>query len=72
MAHSERQVMSMKPKCKLIGEDGNIFNLMGLASKALKAAGKPEHAQEMVQRITTSAKSYDEALNIIMEYVDVE
>lgn len=72
MAHSERQVMSMKPKCKLIGEDGNIFNLMGLASKTLKAAGKSEHAQEMVQRITTSAKSYDEALNIIMEYVNVE
>ena len=62
----------MKPKCKLIGEDGNIFNLMGLASKALKVAGKSEHAQEMVQRIITSAKSYDEALNIIMEYVEVE
>jgi hypothetical protein len=22
-----------KPKCKLIGEDGNIFNLMGIASR---------------------------------------
>ena len=27
--------MSKKPKCPLIGQDGNIFNLMGIASKTL-------------------------------------
>jgi hypothetical protein len=62
----------MKPKCKLIGENGNIFNLMGIASKALRRVGQNEEAKEMVNRITTEAKSYDEALIIIMEYVDVE
>jgi hypothetical protein len=64
-------VKTVKPKCKLVGKDGNIFNLMGIASKALKEAGLKEKADEMVQRIMSS-KSYDEALGIIMEYVDVE
>lgn len=61
----------MKPKCKLVGKDGNIFNLMGIASRTLKSAGLKEKADEMIQRITSS-KSYDEALGIIMEYVEVE
>jgi AmiR/NasT family two-component response regulator len=60
-----------KPKCKLIGEDGNIFNLMGIASRTLKRAGLKKQAEEMVDRITKS-KSYEEALGIIMEYVEVE
>jgi len=62
----------MKPKCRLIGEDGNIFNLMGIVSRTLKEAGEPEKAEEMIRRITSDAKSYDEALNMLMEYVDVE
>ena len=62
----------MKPKCRLIGEDGNIFNLMGIATITLKKAGEAEKAKEMTRRITTEAKSYDEALQILMEYVDVE
>jgi hypothetical protein len=62
----------MKPKCRLIGEDGNIFNLMGIVSRTLKEAGEPEKADEMIKRITSDAKSYDEALAMLMEYVDVE
>jgi hypothetical protein len=62
----------MKPKCRLIGEDGNIFNLMGIVSRTLKEAGEPEKADEMIRRITSGAKSYDEALSMLMEYVDVE
>jgi hypothetical protein len=62
----------MKPKCKLIGEDGNIFNLMGIVSRTLKEAGQPEKADELKKRIPKEAKSYDEALAILMEYVDVE
>ena len=61
----------MKPKCKLVGQDGNIFNLMGIAARTLKEAGFKEKATEMTDRITKS-KSYDEALRIIMEYVEVE
>ena len=72
MAPSERLVKVMKPKCKLIGEDGNVFNLMGIVSKTLKEAGEPEKADKMIRRITKTAKSYDDALAILMEYVDEE
>lgn len=60
-----------KPKCKLIGEDGNIYNLMGIASRTLKRNGMGKEADEMCNKITTSAKSYYEALNILSEYVDI-
>ena len=59
----------VKPECALIGEDGNIFNLMGKASRALKRAGYQEQATEMQERVTNSG-NYHEALGIIMEYVD--
>ena len=59
-----------KPVCKLIGKDGNIFNLMGIASKTLKEAGMNEEAKEMVERINNS-NSYIEALAIISEYVEI-
>lgn len=61
-----------KPKCKLVGENGNIFNLMGIASRTLKNAGQPEKAKEMCNKITLLAKSYEEALVIISEYVEIE
>lgn len=59
-----------KPKCKLIGENGNIFNLMGIAYKTLKEAGLIEEAKEMVEKVTSS-DSYLEALAIISEYVEI-
>ena len=59
-----------KPKCALIGEDGNIFNLMGIASRTLKRNGMQEEAQEMCDKITNS-ESYDQALAIISDYVEV-
>ena len=34
--------MSKKPKCPLIGQDGNVFNLIGIASKTLKRNGMPD------------------------------
>ena len=60
---------AVKPRCKLIGEDGNIFNLMGLASRALRKAKLEDKSKEMCDRITHS-ESYSMALSIIMEYVD--
>ncbi len=61
----------IKPKCKLIGEDGNIFFILGRVSKVLKETGKADHAKECSGRVMNSG-SYDEALRIIMEYVEVE
>ena len=61
----------VKPKCALIGEDGNIFHLMGMASRTLKRNGMSEEATEMCNRITSGAKSYDEALMILQDYVEI-
>lgn len=59
-----------KPDCKLIGEDGNIFNLIGIASRTLRQNGMAEQAVEMRDRIRES-DSYDKALCIIGEYVNI-
>jgi hypothetical protein len=59
-----------KPKAKLLGKDGNVFNLLGICSLALKNAGQKEEAKEMAEKVFES-KSYDEALAIMMEYCDV-
>lgn len=59
-----------KPDCKLVGEDGNIFNLMARASRTLRENDLSEEAAEMRERITSSG-SYDEALCIIGEYVNI-
>lgn len=62
---------SLKPDCPLIGQDGNIFNLMGIASRTLRQNGMSEQAAEMRSRITETAGSYSEALGIIGEYVNI-
>ena len=60
-----------KPKCKLVGSNGNIFVLLGIASHALKRSGMADEAKEMCDRVYSSG-SYYEALGIITEYVDDE
>ena len=62
--------MNEKPKCPLIGADGNIFNLLGMASRTLRENGMSEQAKEMQKRILSS-NSYYEALNVIGEYVEI-
>lgn len=70
MGYSIDEHTVKKPKCALIGEDGNIFNLMGIASRTLKRNGMQEEAKEMCEKITSS-ESYDQALAIISDYVEV-
>ena len=60
-----------KPNCPLIGEDGNIFNLMGIAARTLNENGMCDKSKEMFEKITAGAKSYEEALGIIGEYVNI-
>ena len=67
---SEHEPNKTKPDCKLIGEDGNIYNLMGLAARTLRKNGLTEQATERTERITACG-SYDEALGIIGEYVNI-
>ena len=61
-----------KPNCALVDKDGNIFNLMGIASRTLRRAGMSQEAQEMSNRIMGGeAQNYHQALGIICEYVNV-
>lgn len=62
--------MSEKPQCPLIGADGNIFCLLGIASRTLRENGMREQVKEMQSRVTASG-SYSEALNILGEYVEI-
>lgn len=67
---TEHEPDKTKPDCRLIGEDGNIFNLMGLAARTLRHNGLAEQATEMTGRIHECG-NYDEALCIIGEYVNI-
>lgn len=59
-----------KPDCPLIGQDGNIFNLMGIATLTLKRNGMSDEAKEMRERVVQCG-SYEEALNTLGEYVNI-
>lgn len=60
-----------KPKMQLIGQDGNIFAIMGRASWLLKSSGQGDKAKEMRDRVM-SCDSYQKALSIVSEYVETE
>ncbi len=59
-----------KPDCALIGEDGNIFNLCGIAVRTLRESGLHEQADELQKRIYGGqCGNYYDALRVIGEYV---
>ena len=59
-----------KPDCPLIGRNGNVYNLILIASETPRQNGMPEQAKEMCERIYGSG-SYEEALGIIGDYVHI-
>jgi len=60
----------VKPKAKVIGKDGNVFNTLGICTSALKKAGQSDKSKELTNRVF-SAGSYEEALSIMMEYCEL-
>lgn len=60
-----------RPKMNLIGEDGNIFAILGRASRLLRENGQADKAKEMHDRVCRS-RNYTEALHIVSEYVETE
>ncbi len=58
-----------KPRLKLIGRDGNVFNVIGLVRRRLIDAGRPDAAAEFTERATRTS-SYDHVLQLVFEYVD--
>jgi len=61
--------MSNKPKCKLVGTDGNVFSIIGTVSKALKHAGQSDKAKEFCE-LAMQCESYDAVLILLHKYVD--
>lgn len=60
-----------KPQMNLLGEDGNIYAIMGRASLLLAQSGQKEKVDEMFRRVIKCG-SYEAALNIVSEYVETE
>lgn len=67
----KKQPVPKRPKMKLVGEDGNIFAILGRASRLLRENGQAEQAKEMGSRVYQSGDYY-KALHIISEYVETE
>lgn len=61
----------MKPVAKLSDENGNVFNLLGICTRALKRAEQPEQAAAL-QLEVLAAGSYDAALQAMMRYCEVK
>lgn len=59
-----------KPVCQLIGEDGNVFSIIGNVSRTLKRAGQLEQAKNFSDQ-AFKAKSYNEVLTLLEKYVEV-
>ena len=68
---TKEQPVPKRPKMKLVGQDGNIFAILGRASRLLKENGQPDQAKEMSSRVYRSGNYY-KALCIIREYVETE
>ena len=60
-----------KPKCRLSGTDGNVFNVIANVSRSLKKAGMAELAKEFTSKAMKS-HSYNDVLALCFEYVDVD
>ncbi len=57
-----------KPTVKLVGEDGNVFAIIGRCARALRPSGKDEEFRQKAM----AASSYDEVLALALEYCEVE
>lgn len=59
-----------KPKCRLTGENGNIFNIMGKVVRTLKRTGHRDKAEEFIEK--SKDLSYDGIIRLAEDYVNVE
>lgn len=59
-----------KPRCKLVGEDGNVFSIISRVSSALRKAGQADKAMEFRDK-ALKQHSYDSVLALCFDYVEV-
>ena len=68
------RVLKFKPTCKLVGEDGNVFNLIAIVRQTLKKHHLYQQLKDFdkdLSEIRRSGGSYDDVLTLFMEYVEV-
>lgn len=64
----------MKPQCKLIGENGNVFNLIAIVRNTLKQEGLSQELSDFdsdFEQLEQNGGDYNDVLVLIMEYVKV-
>ena len=59
-----------RPKCNLVGADGNVFAIIGTVSRTLKSSGQANKAKEFRSK-ATACRSYDDVLQLLQDYVEV-
>lgn len=57
---------------QLIGQDGNVFSIMGRVSEALRRGRVSHEDREAFRMEMMNSESYDEALCTVMRWVDFE
>lgn len=64
----------MKPECKLIGANGNVFNLIAIVRKTLRDEGLEDELKLFHEELLTlidNGGTYDDVLNLFNEFVEV-
>jgi hypothetical protein len=58
-------------RVKLVGEDGNAFNILGRVARAMRKAGVNKAERDLFMQEATSG-DYNHLLATVMRWVDVE
>ena len=67
--------MPMKPPCKLIEQNGNLFNLIAITRKTLRDHALQQEAEQFDLRlndIIENSGNFVEILDLILDFVTAE
>ncbi len=70
MSEKKKPEVTLPGKGVLLGDSTKIFNVMAVAAKALQKAGIHEEKNDYIRKMC-SCNSYDEAIKITAEYVEI-
>ena len=64
----------MKPKCKLVGENGNVFNLIAIVRKTLREEASTEELKRFdadLADLQQNGGTYDDVLILFHDFVEI-
>lgn len=61
-----------RPKIKLVGQNGNVFNILGICRQASKKANWSELDWKEFQDQALAAGTYDSVLQLVLKHFEVE